>query len=56
MSDQKKQPKDKKTTNEKPIAIPVDFEDTLRDLLVTPLPEEPKEAEKPKTKKKARPE
>lgn len=48
--------KSEKVTNEKPVSIPLDFEEALRDLLVTPPPpQEPKaDTGKSKSKKKAR--
>lgn len=48
MGDKRKEPKDSKRIYDKPISIPVPFEDTLRDLLVTPPEPKEKKADKPK--------
>ena len=52
MSDKRKEPKDRKRIYDKPISIPVPFEDTLRDLLVTPPEPKDKKAESEKRKPK----
>lgn len=51
MKKQSKNKPDNKTTSEKPVSIPLDFEETLRDLLTIPPSKEPKEKERKSAKR-----